>query len=140
MAQLAENKGFLSDTDGSEGEGFYLREDGSVVDQKLVLEVDDIIKNILEDCEKYVSNNEIEHADIEENIGKVLRNRFYKHLKITNDPEDVRHKKEELFDWNVRFLLIDNACTRLDELSVKSWGKFEVSSFCYSLNFAMISN
>ncbi|XP_058797804.1 spermine oxidase-like isoform X2 [Phymastichus coffea] len=106
LAQLAEIKGLLSCIDGAEGEGLYLRVDGSNVDQALILEVDDIVKNILEDCEKYALNNEIEYSDIEENI-------------------DIRQIKEELFDWNVRFLLIDNACMQLDELSVKSWGKFK---------------
>lgn len=98
------------------------------MDKNLVLEVDDTIKNIMEDCEKYAANSEIEYIDVEENVGKVLKTRFSKYLKMKKDPPNIRKAKEELFNWNVRFLVIDNACDSIDELSVKSWGKFEVQN------------
>jgi spermine oxidase len=126
LAQLTEEKGFLSDIEATEGDGLYIREDGSEIDQKLIAEVDGIINNILTDCEEYSVNYEIDYRDVKENIGKVLRTEFYKYIKMTNDPLDIKNAKEELFDWNVRFLTIDNACTVLDELSVKSWGKYKV--------------
>lgn len=128
LAKFAEEKGLISDDEAAEGEGLYLREDGTEMDHELVREVDDIVKNIMEDCEKYATNNEIEYLDVEENIGKVLTTRFHKHLLMTNDPPNIKNAKEELFDWNVRFLAIDNACNSLNELSVKSWGKFKVKS------------
>ncbi|XP_031787393.1 spermine oxidase [Nasonia vitripennis] len=128
LGKFAEEKGFLSDDEVAEGEGLYLREDGTEMDHELVREVDDIVKNIMEDCEKYATNNEIEYLDVEENIGKVLKTRFCKYLTMTNDPLSIRNAKEELFDWNVRFLAIDNACNSLNELSVKSWGKFKAVS------------
>lgn len=134
LAKFAEEKGFISDNESAEGEGLYLREDGTEMNHELVREVDDIVKNIMEDCEKYAANNEIEYLDVEENIGKVLRTRFHKYLTMTNDPPNIRNAKEELFDWNVRFLTIDNACNSLNELSVKSWGKFKVKSN-YNLHF-----
>ncbi|XP_011497071.1 PREDICTED: spermine oxidase-like [Ceratosolen solmsi marchali] len=125
LAQLIEERGFLSDIEAVEGDGLYLREDGSEIDKKLIAEVDEIVSKILIDCEKYSINNDIDFMDVKENIGKVLRTKFYKHIKLTDDPLDIKNAKEELFDWNVRFLAIDNACILLDELSLKSWGKYK---------------
>lgn len=119
----------ISDAHVAEGEGFYLREDGTKVDHKLVLEIDDVIKNVLEDCEKYATNNEIEYTDIDESIGKLLKTRFQKYLRMADDPPHIKTIKEELYDWNVRYLVIDNACEKLDDLSTKSWGKFKVKFF-----------
>lgn len=95
------------------------------MNKKLVLEVDDIVKEIMEECEDYAISKDIEYVDIEDNVEKVLKSKFSRYLKLKNDPPDVREAKEELFDWNMRFLKIDNACDSLKELSLKSWGDFK---------------
>ena len=140
LAKIAKEKGFLSDVGGTEGEGIYLREDGTEMNSELISEVDDVVKNILEDCEKYAFNNEIEYTDIEANIGKVLRTQFYKYLKVTDNPSDIKKAKEEIFNWNIKFLLIDNACPSLDELSVKSWGKFKVNMASFIILINLLCN
>ncbi|XP_014236124.1 spermine oxidase-like [Trichogramma pretiosum] len=125
LGQLAQELGLISDEHVGEGEGLYLQENGAEMNKDLILEVDDIVKNILEDCEKFANNIDIECNDVEDNIGNVLESRFYKYLKMKNDPIFVRNAKEEIYDWNIRFLIIDNACNSLENLSVKSWGKFK---------------
>lgn len=115
----------LSDIQCKDGQGIFIRDNGYKVDETLIEEIDDLIRNTLEDCEDY------ENKDIKieyENIGEVLRDSFNKHLLQKNDSEAIKTIKKEIFDWNVRFLVIDNACFTIDELSTKYWGKFKVNT------------
>lgn len=114
----------LSDVQCKDGQGIFIRDNGCKVDETLIEEIDDLIRNTLEDCEDY------ENKDIKieyENIGEVLRNSLNKHLLQKNDSVAIKTIKKEIFDWNVRFLVIDNACFTIDELSTKYWGKFKVN-------------
>lgn len=122
LAQLCYKHNLLSDIQCKDGQGIFIRDNGCKVDKTLIEEIDDLIRNTLEDCEDY------ENKDIKieyENIGEVLRDSFNKHLLQKNDSEAIKTIKKEIFDWNVRFLVIDNACFTIDELSTKYWGKFK---------------
>lgn len=122
LAQLCYKHNLLSDIQCKDGQGIFIRDNGCKVDETLIEEIDDLIRNTLEDCEDY------ENKDIKieyENIGEVLRDSFNKHLLQKNDSEAIKTIKKEIFDWNVRFLVIDNACFTIDELSTKYWGKFK---------------
>lgn len=122
LAQLCYEHDLLSDIQCQDGQGIFIRNNGCKVDETLVEEIDDLVRTTLEDCE------DCENKDIEvgfENIDAVLRNCLNKHLHEKNDPLTIRTIKKEIFDWNVRFLVIDNACFTLDELSTKYWGKFK---------------
>ncbi|KAK9309747.1 hypothetical protein QLX08_000736 [Tetragonisca angustula] len=122
LAQLCYKHDLLSDVQCRDGQGIFIRNNGCKVDEALVEEIDDLICNTLEDCEDYENKN-IEIGC--ENIDAVLRNSLNKHLHKKNDPLVIRTIKKEIFDWNIRFLAIDNACFSLDELSTKYWGKFK---------------
>lgn len=123
MAELCYEHDLLSDAHYRDGEGDFIRDDGITLDPAVVAEVDDLVRSVLEECEDY------ENQDLGtkyENIGRVLEARFRQYLLETNDPPEIKDMKEEIYDWNVRFLMIDNSCFTLDELSAKYWGKFKV--------------
>lgn len=121
LAQLCYEHNLFSDTECKDGQGVFLRSNGRKIDEALVVEVDDFIRDTLEQYEEY-ENKSIEPSC--ENIGALLRNSFDKYLHEKNDPLSVRDIKKEIFDWNVKFIAIDNACYTLDELSTKYWGQF----------------
>ncbi|XP_018406624.1 PREDICTED: spermine oxidase-like [Cyphomyrmex costatus] len=105
---------------GTDGDGIFLRDDGTIMSDNLVHEVDDLVRTVLDDiCESQKSLKK------QENIGSIMRSRFEDYLHERNDPPEERKMKEEIFDWNVRFLLVDNSCHSLDDLSAVLWGKFK---------------
>lgn len=126
LAQLCRLNDLLSDDQCKDGQGIFVRDNGIKVDELLVEEIDDLVRTTLEDYEDY------ENMNVEtgcENIGKVLRTSFKKHSQRKTDSSMAKVVKKEIFDWNVRFLVIDNSCLTLDGLSTKFWGKFKVSVF-----------
>ncbi|KAL6435180.1 hypothetical protein ACFW04_005336 [Cataglyphis niger] len=119
LAQYCFDNNLLSNIQGTDGEGIFLRDDGTIMSENLIREIDDLLRTVSDDiCEyrwplkKY------------ETIGSIMRCRFEEYLRERNDPL-TRKKMEEIFDWNVRFLLVDNCCHSLDDLSANLWGKFK---------------
>lgn len=129
LGQLCLDRNLISTTESWDGEGSFIRDDGMELDSKLLKEVRDIVDSILTECEGYASNNEIAHMDIKQSVGTILHSRFAKHLKIQDYEDQVRETMLDIFDWHIRYLKIDNACSRLDELSAKKWGDFKVIIF-----------
>ncbi|XP_043460908.1 spermine oxidase-like [Leptopilina heterotoma] len=125
LGQYCHELNLLSDDHSSEAEGLYIRDDGLEIDSHLVIKVDDFVRYTLEECEKFANDNKILQPEIHQNIGKVLRTRFNKYLEATNDTEKNKNIMKDLFDWNIKFLNIDNSCLSIDELSVKGWGNFQ---------------
>ncbi|XP_003704750.2 uncharacterized protein LOC100878001 [Megachile rotundata] len=122
LAQLCYEHDLFSNIQCKDGQGIFLRNNGRKVDEALITEIDDFVRTTLEDCENY-ENRTI--GEDNENIGRVLRNSLVKYLDKQNDSLIIKNIKKEIFDWNVRFLIIDNSCLTLDELSTKYWGKFK---------------
>lgn len=122
LAELCYQNHLLSNIQSRDGEGIFLRDDGHKMYKDLVEEIDDLVRTALEECENYENQN-VQPGH--ENIGRALRSWFRKHLREKKDSTTIRNMKEEILDWNVRFLMIDNSCLTLDELSTKSWGKFK---------------
>ncbi|XP_070523083.1 uncharacterized protein [Cardiocondyla obscurior] len=119
LAQYCLNNDLLSDIQGTDGEGIFLRDDGMIMNKNLVHEVDDLVRTILDDiCESQTLLKE-------ENIGSVMKSRFESYLRERNDSPQEKQIKQEIFDWNVRFLLVDNSCHSLNDLSALLWGKFK---------------
>lgn len=122
LAQYCLNNDLLSNIQGTDGDGIFLRDDGTVISESLVREVDDLVRTVSDDiCESLRSLKE------QENIGSLMRSRFEDYLRERDDSPMERKMKEEIFDWNVRFLLVDNCCHSLDDLSAVLWGNFKVS-------------
>lgn len=117
--KISASNNLLSNTTIYEGRGVFLREDGYKFDEYLVEKVGFAIGQILEDCEKFIHGN-----SIPESVGKYLEEQFGEYLKrnsISN--EDIRLYLE-LYDWNVRFQVIDNCCDNLYNVSAKFWGRY----------------
>ncbi|CAK9807642.1 Peroxisomal N(1)-acetyl-spermine/spermidine oxidase, partial [Anthophora quadrimaculata] len=132
LAQLCYQHDLLADIDYRDGQGIFIRSNGRKVDEALVEEIDDLIRNTLEDCEDYVNRDVGEGC---ENIGMVLRNSLNQHLHQKNDSVAIKNIKKEIFDWNLRFLNVDNSCYTLDDLSTKYWGKFKFTGGSEYLSF-----
>ncbi|XP_054009840.1 spermine oxidase-like isoform X1 [Hylaeus anthracinus] len=125
LAQLCYENNLLSDIQFRDGRGIFIRDNGIKVEETLVEEINDLVHSTLEICEDYV-NKDVEPEF--ENIGKVLWASLEKHLQEGNESSSRSSIKREIFDWNVRFLMIDNSCLTLDKLSTKSWGKFKFAN------------
>lgn len=124
LAQYCLNNDLLSNIQGTDGDGIFLRDDGTIINENLIREVDDLVRTVSDDiCE---SRRPLKK---QENMGSIMRSRFEDYLHERDDPPAERKMKEEIFDWNVRFLLVDNCCHSLDDLSAVLWGKFKVNSF-----------
>lgn len=114
---LQENK-LIHPVTSDEGLGIYIRDDGHIIDNFLVKKVDFEVGRILEECEEYL--------DIITNssVGEFLTKRFGEFLKKSDYSDDDKIIMEELFDWHVRFQVIDNSCEDLNKLSLKEWGRY----------------
>ncbi|KMR05321.1 peroxisomal n -acetyl-spermine spermidine oxidase [Lasius niger] len=120
LAQYCLDNNLLSNIQGTDGEGIFLRDDGTIMSENLVREIDDLLRTVSDDiCESRWPLKK------HETIGSIMRCRFEEHLRERNYSPATRKKMEEIFDWNVRFLLVDNCCHSLDELSASLWGKFK---------------
>ncbi|RLU21371.1 hypothetical protein DMN91_005744 [Ooceraea biroi] len=120
LAEYCLNNNLLSNIQGTDGEGIFLRDDGAIMCDSLVREIDDLVRTVSDDiCESPRSLKE------HENIGSVMRSRFEQYLRERDDSSIDRGMKKEIFDWNMRFLLVDNCCHSVDDLSATLWGKFK---------------
>lgn len=119
LAHYCLDNNLLSNIQGTDGEGIFLRNDGTIMSDNLVREIDDLLRTVSDDiCESRWPLKK------HETIGSVMRCKFEEHLREIKD-SSTRKKMEEIFEWNVRFLLVDNSCHSLDELSANLWGKFK---------------
>ncbi|XP_029660903.1 spermine oxidase-like [Formica exsecta] len=119
LAQYCLDNNLLSNIQGTDGEGIFLRDDGTIMNENLIHEIDDLLRTVSDDiCESRWPLKKYE------TIGSIMRCRFEEYLRERNDSL-TRKKMEEIFDWNVRFLLVDNCCHSLDDLSASLWGKFK---------------
>lgn len=128
LAQYCLDNDLLSNIQGTDGDGIFLRDDGTIISESLIREIDDLVRTVSDDiCE---SRRPLKK---QENMGSVMRSRFEDYLDEKDDPPTERKIKEEIFDWNVRFLLVDNCCQSLDDLSAILWGKFKVNAVFKSM-------
>lgn len=119
LYELAQQHRLISDVTSEEGLGLYIRDSGDLVDSDIVKKVDFIVGSILTECELFM--NSLDHPT---SVGEFLEHKFLEYLKQCDDPDDMKELKMELFDWHVRFQLIDNSCLDLTQLSAKYWGKY----------------
>lgn len=121
--KFAEKHDLISKETIGEAQGIFVRDDGVIFDEMLVNDVDFEIGKILLKCEKYV-----DAVDYPTSVGHYLEEHFLKHLESSNDSKEIIQKKLEIYDWHVRFQIIDNSCTDIKKLSAKEWGKYEITS------------
>ncbi|XP_011142812.2 uncharacterized protein LOC105185188 isoform X2 [Harpegnathos saltator] len=130
LAEYCRAKNLLSRIFGTDGEGLLLRDNGCAISSGTVLacDVNDVIHDTLHNCEQFYRHKETEY-DIanNESVGNYLRKNFEKYLAECNDPAPIRKMKEEVFDFKMRYLQVDNSCDSMYELSLKLWGKYEIA-------------
>lgn len=118
---IAENYKLLTSSQSEEGLGCFLNENCGQIDANLVKKVDFKIGQILEECEQFAKNKNTKIYP--KSVGHFLRERFQ---KFADNLEDLQERKQamNLFEWHLRFQIIDNSCRTLDHLSAKYWGKY----------------
>lgn len=102
-----------------EGKGLYIREDGYIFDSFLINKIDFIFGEILEECEKFVNSDTFPKS-----VGSYVSEKFSEYLKNAQLSEEELRLYMELYDWNIRFQIIDNSCESLHQLSAKDWGEY----------------
>lgn len=118
---ISENNKLLASEQSEEGLGAFFYEDSSQIDEYLAKKVDFCIGQILNECEAFARRTKDETYP--KSVGHFLRERFQTFLDNLDNEQDREHAKN-LFDWHVRFQIIDNSCLSLDQLSAKYWGKY----------------
>ena len=120
LHDVAERHNLLSNEQSEEGLGAFMRDDCIVFDEFLVKKIDFFVGQILTECEKYAQEN---CKSYPESVKSFLDENFKKYAQTIEDAEE-RSKVEQLFDWHIRFQVIDNSCVTLDHVSAKAWGKY----------------
>lgn len=118
LFEIAERHGLLSDQPGEEGRGQFIRNDGYVFDPSTVKKIDFEVGRILEECEDLITLPNLKEISIQE----VLEKKFLAYLD--QNPELNRDHALELFDWHLRFQVIDNSCPNLGLVSANQWGTY----------------
>lgn len=130
LAEYCRDNDLLSHFFGTDGEGLYLRDNGCSISSGTVMacDVNDAIHDALHSSEQFYKNNETDYYVVGgESVGEYVRKIFDKYLSECNDPPPIRKMKEEIFDFKMRYLQVDNSCDSMYDLSVKMWGKYEVN-------------
>ncbi|XP_063973542.1 spermine oxidase-like [Diachasmimorpha longicaudata] len=123
FAKFCAKHNLISEEESTEGKGIYVRNDGMQLSSQLIEEISHSITDILEDCEKYTHYDETRHEEIPESIGSHLKLEIDRHIWCKGDLSN-KNLKQSIVDWNYRFFMIDNACSKLEELSARYWGQF----------------
>lgn len=111
----------LSAEQSEEGQGIYFREHGVKINEYFVKKIDFVIGEILEQCEEY-ARVAIDQP-YPKSVEHFLRERFAEFLQ-TLENDDEKELARGLFDWHLRFQIIDNSCLSLSHVSAKYWGKY----------------
>lgn len=121
LYSVSQNYQLLSAQQSEEGLGVFFHEYGNQIDPFFVKKVDFQIGELLTECQKFVCSKEA--VSYPESVGHFLRENFQKFINCLDNPQD-RENAMDLFDWHVRFQMIDNSCLSLDQLSAKYWGRY----------------
>ncbi|XP_015175694.1 PREDICTED: uncharacterized protein LOC107066013 [Polistes dominula] len=121
LAQFCKDNNIIFENKDKDGDGMLITYRGQTIDNDLAEEVKNFIYDMLEKDEEVNEYTEEPFA----NLGSMLRSRFDDYLMKSNDNPETKKLKEGIFDWINRFLIIDNSCITLDDLSVKKYGDFK---------------
>lgn len=119
LYHLSVKHDLLSEEMSEEGLGMFIRNDGVVFDDFLVKRVDFEIGKILEECQTFIDKTEHPVS-----VGDFMEQKFLEYLDSCDDASELRQMKLELFDWHIRFQVIDNSCHNMKRLSAKYWGSY----------------
>lgn len=124
LHDLSEKHNLLSAMQSEEGQGLYLQSNGNNIDEYFVKKIDFIIGQILEECEEFARNdNDSTNESYPKSVEHFLRERFQEFI-VTLNSDDEKLLARRLFDWHLRFQIIDNSCLTLSHVSAKYWGTY----------------
>lgn len=124
LHDLSAKHNLLSTVQSEEGQGLYLQSNGNSINDYFVKKIDFIIGQILEECEEFARNdNDRTNETYPTSVEHFLRERFQKYIATLNS-EDEKLLARRLFDWHLRFQIIDNSCLTLSHVSAKYWGNY----------------
>lgn len=121
LYSVSEKYKLLTSNQSEEGSGCFFYENCDQLDPNLVKRVEFQIAQILEECEQFSKNSNTEIYP--KSVGHFLRERFQKFVDNLENLQE-REQAMNLFDWHLRFQIIDNSCRTLDKLSAIYWGKY----------------
>lgn len=128
LHDISEKYQLLSDEQSEEGLGAFLYENGVEIDPFLVKKIDFVVGEILGECELFAQDTATwtesnDHPSYPKSVEHFMRERFQRYLKNVECPTE-RRIASDLFDWHIRFQIIDNSCMSLRDVSAKHWGKY----------------
>lgn len=115
---ISQNHQLLSVNQSEEGLGSFFHEDGNQIDPFFVKKVDFRIGELLSECEEFARSKKMQ--PVPKSVGQFLRDKFQIFIDCLENPQD-KENAMDLFDWHVRFQIIDNSCLSLNQLSAKYW-------------------
>lgn len=118
---IADNYNLLTADQSDEGLGGFFYNNSEQIDPLLVKKVDFHIGQLLQECEEFVHN--IKNKSCPKSVGHFLRERFQIFVDSLENVQ-TRQQAKDLFDWHIRFQMIDNSCLTLDHLSAKYYGSY----------------
>lgn len=123
LYSISQRNQLLLSEQSEEGVGGYFNEYCHQIDPFLVKKVDFHIGQLLGECEEFAV---MQNGTFPKSVGHFLRERFEEFIDSLDNPKD-KENAYDLFDWHVRFQIIDNSCLSLDQLSAKYWGKYSLN-------------
>lgn len=121
LYKLAKQYDLIDETQSEEGLGIFVRDDGFVVDEFFVKKINFKIGQILEECEEFTTEMNMEN--IPSSVGVFLRKEFENYV-MSLERDSEREIAWQLYDWHVRFQINDNSCLNLNDVSAKCWGDY----------------
>lgn len=118
--QYAKKHNLITDAISHEGEGCFLRNDGFEYPSEFIAKVQNVVSDILENCESFHRTDK----NVNLSVGEQLKNEFDKYVSKNVDTNET-DLWNEVFNWHIRFQCIDNACSSLNDLSAKEWGVYD---------------
>lgn len=126
LHELAKKYDLLSDEQSEEGLGAFLYENCIEIDPFLVKKIDFIVGKILGECEAFAHKNDVDaghDTTYPKSVEHFMRERFQQYLRTIECPNE-RKIANDLFEWHIRFQIVDNSCMALHDVSAKHWGKY----------------
>lgn len=127
---IAQKHKLLAANESEEGLGCFFYENCQQIDPFLVKKVDYHVGELLHECEQF-SKCETTYP---KSVGHFLRGRFQQFIDMLENSQD-RTIALDLFDWHIRFQMIDNSCLTLDHLSAKYWGKYSLNGESHQAHY-----
>lgn len=129
---IAERYKLLAAHETEEGLGAFFYENCKQIDSFFVKKVDFHIGQLLHECEQFSKSKKSTHP---KSVGHFLRDRFQQFIENLENARDKAIARD-LFDWHMRFQLIDNSCLSLDHLSAKYWGKYSLNGESHQAHYS----